>query len=91
MMILKQIIKQIGQGVSTLVHNMGVDFRCFHISMAEEFLKDADVDTFFQHVGGKTVTQGMTTGLFSNSGLPDGGFDCLLQSGFQHMMATLLA
>jgi len=45
----------------------------------------------FQHKSSKTLTQGMTTGLFVNAGKRHGSFHRLLQPGFKGMITQLSA
>src|SRR5262245_37389750 len=70
---------------------MGIYLDGLHICMAEQFLEDADVDPVLQHMGSKTVAQGMAADLLVEPCLLCGSFHRLLQAGFEHMMAHLPA
>jgi len=72
-------------------HDMGIDLGGLYVRVAEEFLEHADVHPVFQHMGGKTVPQGVTADLLVDPGLLCGPFHRLLQPGFEHMMAHLPA
>ena len=70
---------------------MGIDLSGLNIRVAEQFLKDSDIDPVLQHVGGETVAQGMASGLLDNAGLLCGAFYRFLQARFKDMMAHLSA
>ena len=52
--------------------------------MAHQFLDDPDVDPVFQHVGGKRVSEGMTTHALGDAGSIHRRLDRLLKPGFEH-------
>src|SRR3954462_9301130 len=72
-------------------HDMGVHLGGLHICMAEQFLEHADVDPVLQHMGRKTVAQGMAADLLVEPCLLYSSFHRLLQAGFAHVMTHLPA
>jgi len=53
-------------------HDMGVDLCGLDIRVAEQFLEDADIDSVFQHMRGKAMTQRVATHSFGDPGLLGG-------------------
>ena len=70
---------------------MGVNLSSLHICMAEQFLEHTDVHPVLQHMGRKTVAQGMTAYLLIEPCLLCSSFHRLLQAGFAHVMTHLPA
>jgi len=50
-------------------HDMGIDFGGLDVGMAEKFLQHPDVHPVFQHVGSKTVPQGVAADFLVDPGL----------------------
>ena len=48
-MFLVQRIQRTFDRIHIVAHNMGIDFRNFHISMTHEFLNDTDIGSVFKH------------------------------------------
>jgi len=64
---------------------MCVNLSGLNISVAHEFLEHPDVNTVFQHMGGETVPERMTSGTLLNPGPLNSELDRLLEAGLQHM------
>ena len=60
-------------------HYMGINFRCLDIRMPHEFLEHPDIDSIFQHVGGKGMTKGVNRCPLVYPGFPYRRLDSLLQ------------
>ena len=72
-------------------HYMGVDLCGLYIRVAEQFLKDADINPVFQHMCGETVAKRVATDLLVNPDLLRGPLYRFLQNGLENMVTHFLA
>jgi len=67
---------------------MGVDHGRLHVTVTEQLLNGADVDSALKQVGGEGMTKGVRADLLCQAGAADRHFDGLVDDTGINMMAT---
>ncbi len=73
------------------VQNMRIDHRRGNILVSQEFLDRPDVVAAFEQMGGKAMTESVTTGRLGDAGGEDGLFYSVLEILFWDVMTANLA
>src|SRR5262245_59905429 len=67
---------------------MGVDHRCTHVLVSQEFLHGTDIVAIFQQMRGEAMTERVTAAVFRDTSPLESLFDGGLHNGFRDMVSA---